>query len=337
MTFTHKQSAHCESGVMASMLSHNNLPMTEPMAFGLANALAYAYIPLVKLAGQPLISYRLPPKFIIKGLAKRLGLKFRFQTFRNPMAGMEALELAVNNGQLVGLQTSVFWLPYFPEEMRFHFNAHNMLVYGKEGRDYLVSDPVFEEPVKVAGVHLTKARFAKGALAPKGLMYTLESAPDSIDYEQAIPQAIAKNIKVMTGAPLPIIGIRGMRHVAKKIRKLGSTHEREQQNLFLGHMVRMQEEIGTGGAGFRFIYASFLEESANILGDNALKESSEALTDAGDQLREFAVQAVQQTRSKDAINFDALANKFEHCAKTEDDAWRTLSGWLKARKLSTAA
>lgn len=337
MTFKHKQSAHCESGVMASMLSHNNLPMSEPMAFGLANALAYAYIPLVKLAGQPLISYRLPPKFIIKGLAKRLGLKFRFQTFRNPMAGMEALELAVNNKQLVGLQTSVFWLPYFPEEMRFHFNAHNMLVYGKEGRDYLVSDPVFEEPVKVAGVHLTRARFAKGALAPKGLMYTLESAPDSIDYEQAIPLAIGKNIKVMTGAPLPVIGIRGMHYVAKKIRKLGNTHEREQQNLFLGHIVRMQEEIGTGGAGFRFIYASFLEESANILGDSALKESSEALTDAGDQLREFAVQAVQQTRSKEAINFDALANKFELCAKTEHDAWRKLSGWLKARKISAVA
>jgi hypothetical protein len=307
------------------------------MAFGLANALAYAYIPIVKLAGQPLISYRLPPKFIIKGLAKRLGLKFRFQTFRNPMAGMEALESAVANKQLVGLQTSVFWLPYFPEEMRFHFNAHNMLVYGKEGRDYLVSDPVFEEPVKVAGVHLTKARFAKGALAPKGLMYTLESTPDAIDYEQAIPKAISKNIKVMTGAPLPIIGIRGMRYVAKKIRKLSKTHERDQQNLFLGHMVRMQEEIGTGGAGFRFIYASFLDESANLLGDAALKESSEAMTNAGDQLREFAVQAVQQTRSKDAIDFDSLANKLEDCANTEQDAWRNLAYWFKTKKTSTTA
>ena len=34
----------------------------------------------------------------------------------------------------------------------------------------------------------------------------------------------------------------------------------------LGQVIRMLEEIGTGGAGFRFIYAAFLQESAGILG-----------------------------------------------------------------------
>ena len=55
-SFTHQQSAHCESGVISALLRANGLPMSEPMAFGLANALAFAYIPLVKLAGQPLIA-----------------------------------------------------------------------------------------------------------------------------------------------------------------------------------------------------------------------------------------------------------------------------------------
>jgi hypothetical protein len=49
--FKHQQSAHCESGVTASMLSHNGLKLSEPMAFGLAGALAFAYIPLVNLSG----------------------------------------------------------------------------------------------------------------------------------------------------------------------------------------------------------------------------------------------------------------------------------------------
>ena len=38
--FEHRQSAHCESGVMASLLSQAGLPMSEPMAFGLASGLA---------------------------------------------------------------------------------------------------------------------------------------------------------------------------------------------------------------------------------------------------------------------------------------------------------
>jgi hypothetical protein len=40
---------------------------------------------------------------------------------------------------------------------------------------------------------------------------------------------------------------------------------------FIGHLVRMQEEIGTGGAGFRFIYAGFLQEAAHLLGQAAAR------------------------------------------------------------------
>ncbi len=32
MSFNHQQSAHCESGVMSSLLTHAGLPMSEPMA-----------------------------------------------------------------------------------------------------------------------------------------------------------------------------------------------------------------------------------------------------------------------------------------------------------------
>ena len=42
--FQHRQSAHCESGVMASLLSHAGLPMSEPMAFGLASGLVFPHV-----------------------------------------------------------------------------------------------------------------------------------------------------------------------------------------------------------------------------------------------------------------------------------------------------
>ncbi len=46
--FQHRQSAHCESGVMANVLTHAGLPMSEPMAFGLGSGLAFAYLPIVR-------------------------------------------------------------------------------------------------------------------------------------------------------------------------------------------------------------------------------------------------------------------------------------------------
>lgn len=330
MDFTHAQSAHCETGVMSSILNHGGLAVSEPMALGLSNAIAFAYIPVVKMAGQPLISYRLPPKAIIKGLSKRLGIGIRFEKFTSPMAGAEALEKRVQQGHLVGLQTSVFWLPYFPEEMRFHFNAHNMLVYGQADGEYLVSDPIFEEPVRVSEKDLTKARFAKGPLAPKGLMYWAESIPEKIDYEQHIPKAIKKNIRIMTGAPLPIIGIRGIRHVAQQIRKLPRRKSAKDQRLYLGNIVRMQEEIGTGGAGFRFMYASFLAEAAGLLNEEQLGAAAESMTEVGDLWREFALLAAQSCKATEAINTEKLAQHLDLCASKEKEVWAALKSWHKA-------
>lgn len=189
-SFQHQQSAHCESGVMASLLTHAGLPMSEPMAFGLASGLAFAYLPIVKLSGMPLIAYRMPPKHLIKTLSKRLGAKLHTRTFGDPEQGRRELDAALDSGRLAGLQSSVFWLPYFPPEMRFHFNAHNLLAYGREGNDYLISDPVFEAPVRCAAEDLQKARFAKGALAAKGLMYWLDDVPLEQDWNKLIRQSV---------------------------------------------------------------------------------------------------------------------------------------------------
>ena len=66
--FKHQHSAHCESGVMSSMLKHYGVNISEPMVFGLSGALTFAYLPFIKLGGMPLIAYRSMPKSIIKNI-----------------------------------------------------------------------------------------------------------------------------------------------------------------------------------------------------------------------------------------------------------------------------
>jgi hypothetical protein len=294
------------------------------MAFGLASGLSFAYIPIVKLNGLPLIAYRMPPKSIIKGVQKRLGFNMAFQKFSDAAKGMDTLDKHVEQGTLVGLQTSVYWLPYFPDDMRFHFNAHNLLVYGKDNEEYLVSDPVFEDVVRCDKPSLQKARFAKGALAPKGLMYYPTHIPKSLPVEREIPGAIRKNAKIMY-APLPMIGLKGIRYLSGKIRKLDKQLKTERKvKLYLGHIVRMQEEIGTGGAGFRFIYASFLQEAADRLNNAQLKESSEMMTEAGDQWRQFALNAVKMCKKRAILDLDSLADDLRLCADKEQAVWRVL-------------
>lgn len=318
--FKHRHAAHCESGVAASLMTHHGVNLSEAMAFGLSSALSFAYLPFVKLTGFPLIAYRMPPRFILKGMSKQLQTRFRFETFRDPGAGMRRLDELLAQGQVVGLQTSVFWLPYFPEDMRFHFNAHNLLVYGKENDDYLISDPVAELPQRCASADLQRARFAKGVLAPKGLLYYPESIGMTDVMPEAIKKAIKKTVRIMCG-PIPLIGVRGMRMLANKVAKLDSS---EYSLNYVGHIVRMQEEIGTGGAGFRFLYAAFLQEAEKITGIAELAALSARLNEIGDGWREFALKAARMIKGRDTFEPKKLAEMLRSQAAHEAEFFQTL-------------
>ncbi len=316
-SFEHRYAAHCESGVVSSMLNHYGLDLSEAMVFGLSSAITFAYLPFIKLGGLPLIAYRMPPKQILKGVQRQLGIKFKFETFRRPQQGQQRLDELLSQSRVVGLQTSVYWLPYFPKDMRFHFNAHNLLAYGIEGDNYLISDPVFETVVTAPKKDLQKARFAKGVLAPNGLLYYPLDVPNKVDIGPAIIRAIKRTHKIMTKTPLPFIGVRGIRYLAKRIEKL-STKATDEQALFIGHIVRMQEEIGTGGAGFRFIYASFLQEAADVLNQPKLQNHAEELTSIGDQWRIFALKAAKMCRGKHPMDLAQLAKLLRNCADREE-------------------
>ncbi len=324
--FDHRQAAHCESGTISSLLRHAGLDISEPMAFGLSGAMTFAYIPLIKIGGMPLISYRMPPGRIVKGLTKRLGVGMEFQRFRQPEAGLQTLRKHLAAGQPVGLQSSVYWLPYFPEDMRFHFNAHNLIAYAYDNNDFLISDPTFESPVVAETEALQKARFVRGALAPKGLLYYPSHIPASIDYKAAIAKAIKQNSNMMLRTPLPIIGVRGIRFMSRKIRKLARAHDTKEayNKLYIGHMVRMQEEIGTGGGGFRFLYASFLQESATLLQMPELEKASKRFTDVGDEWRRYALYAAKMIKGRMVMDYDKLADQLLVLAEQEKDAHRQL-------------
>lgn len=319
--FQHRHASHCESGVMAALVTHAGLPLSEPMAFGLASALSFAFIPLVKVGGLPLVAYRNLPRTIIRGLQGPLGFSMRSETFRSPEAGAGRLEELLARGVPVGLQTSAFTLPYFPEDMRFHFNVHNLIVFGKEGQDYLISDPVFEDTVRCPEANLTRARFAKGLMAPKGRLYFVESVPKAPRWHDILPRAIRKTCRTML-APVPFAGVKGIRYLARTVGKLDV--QAPATRLFLGHIVRMQEEIGTGGAGFRFIYAAFLQEAALLLANPTLATLADELVAIGDEWREMALAAAMMIRERRPLEPGRIADLLRNLADREEAFFRAL-------------
>ena len=323
--FQHTHSAHCESGVTSLLLKHQGLDISEPMAFGLGSGLTFAYLPIVKISGMPLIAYRTMPKSIIKKATKRLGIKLESQIFRNQQKAEDSLDRLLDQGKFVGAQTSVYYLPYFPKDMRFHFNAHNLIIYGKEGDEYLISDPVFEHTVKIHKKDLLKSRFAKGALAPKGLLYYIDSKPKEIEYKKIIKSSIKSTIKDMN-VPMFFVGIRGIKYLAKQIRNIPKKYKNDLRypRLYLGHIVRMQEEIGTGGAGFRYMFASYLQEASAYTNELLLQEASEMMTLVGDEWRNFAQATALMCKNRKEFDFDRLATMLEDIASKEQEVYQRL-------------
>lgn len=324
--FPHRQYAHCESGVTANLLNHHGFPCSEAMAFGIGGGLFFGYVPFIKLNFLPLTTFRTSPGAIFKKTTRRLGIEVKKQTFRNPTTAEQELDRLLEAGTPVGAQTGVFWLPFFPPAYRFHFNGHNLVVIGKEADEYLISDPIFEETVRCPATDLRKARFAKGALAPKGKIYYIEKMPDQFDLPGAITAGIREVCRVMLKTPVPLAGVRGIRLLSRQLRKWPSKLGEKKTILHLGHIIRMQEEIGTGGGGFRFIYAAFLQEAAEILENDRLAELSERCTEIGDLWRDFALIASRVCRGRATVqdSFDNLADLLQQCATEEEKLFRDL-------------
>jgi hypothetical protein len=324
--FPHHQAAHCENGVTSNLLKHYGISLSEPMIFGIGSGLFFSYMPFIKVNDIPVVSFRPWPGQIFNRINKRLGIKIERQKFRDQAESMAALDRNLDLGIPTGCLVGVYHLTYFPPAYRFHFNAHNIVVVGRENGEYLVSDPIMPSIVRLSIKDLARVRFAKGTYPPRGRMYYIQDVPGTFDLKDAILKGIHHACNDMLTIPVPLFGIKGIRYLSRRMRNWPKKYGDKKAALYLGQVVRMLEEIGTGGAGFRFIYAAFLQESSLILEMPRLSEISAEMTAVGDRWREFALIAgrIFKNRAGQDEHYHAAADLLMEIADREEKIFREL-------------
>jgi hypothetical protein len=313
--FEHSLAAHCETGTMAAMLRHNGLRLSEPMILGIAGGIFFAYLKPAALKHATIIT-RSRPGDIRPQIAKRLGVKFWSRAYRDPVRARTDLNGFLDRGTPVAVQTDMFYFDYWPDYQRNHFNAHFVVIVGRENGEYLVSDSYRAAIERVPEAVMDKARFARGELAPKGLAFCPIKVPASPDLKKAIVAGIKSACFNMVKLPMPFLGVKGMRLLAKKLPQWPAmvtdiemlSHEAMMINVSL-------EERGTGGAGFRFMYASFLQEAAKLLNRPEFDGMAKDLMAIGDSWREFSLQAARMGKRREL----------------GVDSFKTLSGMVSAQ------
>lgn len=324
--FNHQQAAHCENGVTSNLLRHYQIRLSEPMVFGIGSGLFFSYMPFLKLNDLPVVSFRPWPGQIFNRITKRLGVKIERFKFKDQAESMEALDRNLQQGIPTGCLVGVYHLTYFPQAYRFHFNAHNIVVVGRENGEYLVSDPIMPNIERLSHHDLQRVRFAKGTYPPRGRMYYISETSSSYNLKEAIVKGIQQVCKDMLGIPIPLFGVKGIRYLGRQMRKWPKKLGEKRAALYMGQVVRMLEEIGTGGAGFRFIYAAFLQEAARELEQPWLNDMSKEMTVAGDRWREFGVIAgrIFKNRAGQEDSYIAASDILIDIADREEKIYRRL-------------
>lgn len=307
------------------------------MAFGIGSGLFYVQLPFMKVNGGPAISFRTMPGLIFKRTCKSLGIPVTRKKYRSHETAMRELDERILAGKPTACQVGVFYLTYFPKEYRFHFNAHNLIVVDKEGDNYIISDPIMEGLVTMSSYELERVRFAKGAFAPRGQLYypgdNLTEATDE-QLRKAIITGIKRNCRDMLHVPGPIAGTAGIAYTGRQIKKWKNKLGDQKARSYLAQLVRMQEEIGTGGGGFRFIYGAFLQQAHQYLPMDELFGVSQQFTAAGDKWRDAAIQAsgIYKGRLNTQADYDNMGDRLIEISALEKKAFQDLKAVIKKAK-----
>lgn len=332
--FNHVMAAHCESGTVAALLNHHGLKIPEPLVFGISGAIFFGYFrtPMIDF---PIFVVRSKPGDIRKKFAERTGIRFYTKTYSDPGKAGKELDMLLERGQPVAVQVDFFYMNYFPSWHRVHINVHFVTIIGREGNKYLVSDSYHPQITELDRDSLMKGRFAGGAMAPKGFIFYPVRVPERIDMRQAVIGGIKSATFNMLKIPLPFLGVRGIRRFADKITEWpGYARDENQLADKMFRITVLLEDQGTGGGGFRFLYASFLQEAAKILNYPVLNDFSKEIMKIGDGWREISLAASKIAKNRDfgREKFLELSKMISHKADLEETFFRNLRKEITATR-----
>jgi len=208
-----------------------------------------------------------------------------------------------------------------------HYNMHNLVCFGREGNLYHISDTVMEQPQVLTRQDLIRVRYAKGSFAPQGKMYWINKVDKKIELKPAIQMGIKKTVNEMIGVPFPLIGVKGLRWMARDLKKWPKKHGNDKASFYLGQILRMAEDFGTGGAGFRYIYGAFLKEAGELCDNHqGLLEASDMMGKTANKWREFTYLGARncKNRSKPEEDYGMLSEKLLDIASGEEKVYQKL-------------
>ncbi len=281
---------HCETSALKRMLDYHGLSLSEEMLFGLGGGVGFIYW-YTKLMPSPFMGTRngKVPDFLIS-VCRRIGADMTAVETSSSKKGYEELKTVLRAGEPAVVYGDMAYLPYFAVPEVAHFGGHTFVVFGlDEEQDKVYIYDRGRNPVTVSIADLAKARGSKHPpFPPKHRLLKIKYPSQIINLENGIREAIHECCQNLLKPPIKNAGLAGMEKWSKI---MPEWPEQFRGINLLGALMNgfiYIETGGTGGSGFRPMYAKFLEEASSIIDKSALKEVAEMMRESAEVWSEIA-------------------------------------------------
>lgn len=306
----HRPGNHCGSTAIRDLLEFHGILLSEAMCFGLGGGLGVTYFkaPHEKL---PYIVHVRSMNYEQR-VFDNLDIPFGWRTFQDMTEAADDLREHLLNGIPALLLTNIRHLPYFETDTEFPGHAIIAWRMDEKTQTVFVTDTEREALIAVPEEAIARARFSK---LPPFVHYGSVFSPAGLTLKRALPEAMAIAIKENAQRLMshPEDGLASLERWKSDI---GEWCGHENWQWIFRFAYQVIEKRGTGGGGFRKMYAGFLHEAEEFLTPVKEHQLVGKMQHAAHTWTQYALVFKQQSVNK-SPDIDELTHSLDEVIQAE--------------------
>ncbi len=292
---THVSGVHCSSTAIADLVRFHHFDWSEDFCFGIGGGLGVTYLQTPDSSPTRLLHTR------SLGYEKRffnaIGVDdFSWLSSHSEEESEQQLIQALNENRPALLLSDIFYLHYFNSSS--HFPGHGIMVWGYDKNEsiFYVTDTERNNLEKVSFADMRKARISTTSpFICNGDFYAPKSLTKPVDLQTLCQLAIKENAARLLDSTDSTTGLSALDTLKDDLDSWSDSDDWQWNCRFAYQTI---EKRGTGGSGFRIMYARFLSEAShyvNAINTLALENKMIASAQCWHELSKAFKQASEQT------------------------------------------
>lgn len=261
--WVHVPGKHCGSTALRDISHFYGHKFSEGLCFGLGCGIGVAYLHADFINPTRIVHLRtmtLEPDFFLT-----LNIPFSWKQETNSQRALDDAKRSIDAGVPVLVRTDIFHVKYYNSST--HFPGHIIIMWGydDEKKEVFLSDTHFEGLMTLSYEDFMKARRAGPPIPLENDWCAVKFISGSAPLEHAMRAAIKKSSSEMLDSQEYPIGKKGVDAIKAVAEELESWKNAEDAAWCFRFTYQIIEKRGTGGGGFRRLYAEFLSDAEQKL------------------------------------------------------------------------